>query len=60
MDWNLYERIILEGEKYDCPSLEPQGTNEPFLDRNLDARRVLLQLPLYHLRFLLKHFPSKF
>ena len=36
MDWNLYNRIILEGEKYDCPSLEPQGTNEPFLYRNLE------------------------
>ena len=36
MDWSLYEKIILEGEKYGCPSLEPQGTNEPFLDKNLE------------------------
>ena len=36
MDWNLYQKIILEGEKYDCPSMEPQGTNEPFLDQNLE------------------------
>ena len=36
MDWNLYQRIILEGEKYGCPSLEPQGTNEPLLDKNLE------------------------
>ena len=36
MDWNLYQKIILEGEKYACPSLEPQGTNEPLLDQNLE------------------------
>ena len=36
MDWELYQKIILEGEKYDCPSMEPQGTNEPFLDQNLE------------------------
>ena len=36
MDWELYQKIILEGEKYGCPSLEPQGTNEPFLDQNLE------------------------
>ena len=36
MDWNLYQKIILEGEKHDCPSMEPQGTNEPFLDQNLE------------------------
>ena len=36
MGWNLYQKIILEGEKYDCPSMEPQGTNEPFLDQNLE------------------------
>ena len=36
MDWNVYQKIILEGEKYGCPSLEPQGTNEPFLDNNLE------------------------
>ncbi len=36
MDWKLYEKIILEGEKHNCPSVEPQGTNEPFLDQNLE------------------------
>ena len=36
MDWNLYEKIILEGEKYDCPSLNPQGVNEPFLQQNIE------------------------
>jgi MoaA/NifB/PqqE/SkfB family radical SAM enzyme len=36
MDPSLYQKIILEGEKYDCPSMEPQGTNEPFLDQNLE------------------------
>ena len=36
MDPNLYKKIILEGEKYNCPSMEPQGTNEPFLDPNLE------------------------
>ena len=32
MNWNTYEKIILEGEKYGCPSMNPQGTNEPLLD----------------------------
>ena len=36
MGWNLYQKIILEGEKYGCPSMEPQGTNEPFIDQNLE------------------------
>ena len=36
MDPNLYRKIILEGERYHCPSMEPQGTNEPFLDQNLE------------------------
>ena len=36
MDPNLYQKIILEGEKYHCPSMEPQGTNERFLDQNLE------------------------
>ena len=36
MDPSLYQKIILEGEKYGCPSMEPQGTNEPFLDQNLE------------------------
>jgi len=36
MDWSTYEKIILEGEKYGCPSLNPQGINEPLLDPNLE------------------------
>ena len=36
MDWDIYQKIILEGESYGCPSIEPQGTNEPFLDKNLE------------------------
>ena len=36
MGWNLYQKIILEGEKYGCPSMEPQGTNEQFIDQNLE------------------------
>ena len=37
MDWDIYKKIILEGDKYGCPSVEPQGTNEPFLDPNLES-----------------------
>ena len=36
MSWDIYEKIILEAEKYNCPSIEPQGTNEPLLDQNLE------------------------
>lgn len=36
MPWEIYERIILEGEKYECPSIEPQGTNEPLLEPELE------------------------
>tara|TARA_Y100000310_G_scaffold344488_1_gene457522 strand:+ start:4310 stop:5386 length:1077 start_codon:yes stop_codon:yes gene_type:complete len=36
MDWKLYEKIILEGEKYNCPSLNPQGVNEPLLIDNME------------------------
>lgn len=38
MDWNMYQKIILEGEKYGCPSVEPQGTNEPLLDPKLEEQ----------------------
>jgi len=38
MPWEIFERIILEGEKYECPSVEPQGTNEPLLDQDLEKR----------------------
>ena len=36
MTWSTYEKIILEAEKYDCPSLNPQGINEPLLDQDLE------------------------
>lgn len=36
MSWDLYEKIIFEGEKYGCPSLNPQGINEPLLDNDLE------------------------
>lgn len=36
MDWQTYEKIILEGEKFGCPSLNPQGTNEPLLVPNFE------------------------
>jgi MoaA/NifB/PqqE/SkfB family radical SAM enzyme len=32
MNWDTYKKIIIEGEKYGCPSMNPQGTNEPLLD----------------------------
>jgi len=38
MTWNMFEKIILEGEKYECPSVEPQGTNEPLLDQDLEKQ----------------------
>ena len=38
MPWSIYEKIILEGEKYKCPSVEPQGTNEPLLDQDLEKQ----------------------
>ena len=31
MDFEKYKRIVDEGHKYNCPSIEPQGTNEPLL-----------------------------
>jgi len=45
MDWNVYEKIILEGEKYGCPSLNPQGINEPLLEQDLED----------HIKFASKH-----
>ena len=36
MSWELYQKIILEAEKYNCPSLSPQGINEPLLDKDLE------------------------
>jgi len=31
MDFEKYKRIVDEGHEYNCPSIEPQGTNEPLL-----------------------------
>ena len=36
MSWDTYEKIILECEKYGCPSLNPQGINEPLLTPDLE------------------------
>ena len=36
MSWETYQKIILEAEKYECPSLNPQGVNEPLLDQDLE------------------------
>ena len=45
LSWEMYEKIILEAEKYECPSLNPQGFNEPLLDQNLED----------HIKFAKKH-----
>ena len=45
LSWEMYEKIILEAEKYECPSLNPQGVNEPLLDQNLED----------HIKFAKKH-----
>jgi MoaA/NifB/PqqE/SkfB family radical SAM enzyme len=31
MDFDKYKRIVDEGSEYKCPSIEPQGVNEPLL-----------------------------
>ena len=31
MDFEKYKKIVDEGSDYNCPSLEPQGVNEPLL-----------------------------
>ena len=31
MSWETYKKVILECEKYGCPSMNPQGINEPLL-----------------------------
>lgn len=36
MDWPLYEKIILEGEAHGCPSMSPQGIDEPLLHPELE------------------------
>lgn len=34
MDFEKYKRIVDEGGDYNCPSIEPQGVNEPLLVRD--------------------------
>ena len=35
LNFNDYKKIIDEGAEHNCPSVEPQGNNEPFLIKNL-------------------------
>lgn len=35
VDFNSFKKIIDEGSEYNCPSMEPQGNNEPFLIKDL-------------------------
>ena len=36
INFDAYKKIIDEGSLYNCPSVEPQGNNEPFLNKNLE------------------------
>ncbi len=36
IDFNDYKRIVDEGADYGCPSISPQGNNEPFMIKDLD------------------------
>lgn len=36
MSWETYERIIREGEEHGCPSVAPQGVEEPLMTRDLE------------------------
>ena len=36
LGWDAYAKIVLEGEQYGCPSISPQGTEEPLLDPDLE------------------------
>ena len=36
IDFNVYKRIVDEGSDYGCPSISPQGNNEPFLMKDLE------------------------
>ena len=36
MDFEKYKRIIDEGSEHNCPSVEPQGTNEPLLIKDFE------------------------
>jgi len=35
LDFKNFKKIIDEGSEHNCPSVEPQGNNEPFLIKNL-------------------------
>ena len=35
LNFDDYKRIVDEGAEYNCPSISPQGNNEPFLIKNL-------------------------
>ena len=36
MDFNKYKKIVDEGSEYGCPSIEPQGVNEPLLVKDFE------------------------
>lgn len=36
LGWEMYERLILEGEEHGCPSMSPQGIDEPLLTMDLE------------------------
>jgi radical SAM protein with 4Fe4S-binding SPASM domain len=36
LGWDLYRKIVLEGQTYGCPSISPQGFNEPLLTPDLE------------------------
>ena len=36
LDFKNFKKIIDEGSEHNCPSMEPQGNNEPFLIKNLN------------------------
>ena len=36
LGWELYTRILLEGQEHACPSMSPQGIDEPLLNPELE------------------------
>lgn len=36
LDFKQFKKIVDEGSEYKCPSISPQGENEPFLDKNFE------------------------
>jgi radical SAM protein with 4Fe4S-binding SPASM domain len=38
MPWELFERIVLEGEKNNCPSISTHNNDEPLLVKDLEKR----------------------